>query len=288
MCYLAKAVDANGRDAAAISRQIHALSENHLWRETLMTVERVPDKVRPDPLVRTAVGDFYMTLKCYGHAISGYGNSSGLSSSARKQRRLSWLRSGGPFTFVRRRIDAWENSQLLSDLREGGRASAQLDAMPDLDSRQVHRLKVRWANAHYEWSYHYERWVAVLRWSLRLLPIAFFPVWLVLYAIVSTADFISGPPGVMGGTAISAAVSLSLTILAVRSQVRRDLSWRGILRPTLTLAVFLCTIGVLSEIAVAEGYAHHALPGAGHCPKVFELMVLSVRFLTDGNELAAG
>jgi hypothetical protein len=25
-----------------------------------------------------------------------------------------------------------------------------------------------------------------------------------------------------------------------------------------------------------------------HCPKVFELMALSVRFLTDGNGLAAG
>ena len=35
MCCLAKAVDAGGRDAAAISRQIRALSENRLWRTTL-------------------------------------------------------------------------------------------------------------------------------------------------------------------------------------------------------------------------------------------------------------
>jgi hypothetical protein len=135
--------------------------------------------------------------------------------------------------------------------------------VPGLDSHQAHRLKVRLENGQYEWSYRYELWTAVFRWLLRLLPTAFLPVWLVLYAIAETADFISGPPGVVGGTAISAAVALGLAILVLRGQVRSDLTWRGVLQPTLALFVFLCTIAVLFEIAVAEGYDHHALPTAG-------------------------
>ncbi len=162
MCWLAKAADASGRDAAAISRQIRALSENQLWRTTLITVEQVPAKVRDDPLVRAAIGDFYKTLYCHGHAVGGYGSSSGLEPSTRKRRRLSWLRSGGPFTFARDRIDTWEDEHLLSVLREDQpTAYAQLDAVPDLDSRQAFSLKVRLKNGYYEWEFHYELWKAV-------------------------------------------------------------------------------------------------------------------------------
>ena len=118
-------------------------------------------------------------------------------------------------------------------------------------------------NGLYEWSYRIELWTGAFRWLLRLLPIAFLPVWLVLYAIVETVDFISGPPGVVGGTAISAAVALGLAILVLRSQMRGDLTFRGILRPTVALFFFLCTVAVLAEIAVAEGYDHHAMPTAG-------------------------
>jgi hypothetical protein len=275
LCCLAKAANAGGRDAAAISRQIRALSENRLWREMLMTVEHVPAQVDNDPRVRTAVGDFYRTLGCHGHAVSAYGGSSGLSSSARKMRRRSWLRSGGPFKSVHGRVERWEESELLYGLRRGRRGSAQLDAVPDLDSRQAYRLKVRLEDGYYEWSYRYELWGAIFRWLLRLLPAAFLPVWLVLYAVVNIVGFLSGPPGVVAGTAISAVAALGPAILLVRSQVRGDLTWRRILLPSVALFVFLCTIAVLSEIAVAEGYVHRGLPTAGWWAwVVFGLVVL--------------
>src|SRR5262249_33913513 len=163
----------------------------------------------------------------------------------------------------RRRVITWEDSQLLPELRKGRHASTQLDTVPDLDSQQAHRLKVRLENCYYEWSYHSELWVAVARWLRQLLPGALLPVWLVLYATVSTAAFISGPPGVLGGTAISAVVSLGLAILIVWGVVGRDLTWRGILPPTPGSFVFLITMAVLAEIAVAEAYAHQALPTMG-------------------------
>src|SRR5262249_13050565 len=154
MCHMAAAVSASGSEAASVSRRIRTLAKNRLWRETLMAIEHVPPRVRDDPLVRTAVGDFFNMLNCHGHAVGGYGDRSGLSSSTMKKRRRSWLRSGGPFTFIRRRVITWEDSQLLPELRKGRHASTQLDTVPDLDSQQAHRLKVRLENCYYEWSYH--------------------------------------------------------------------------------------------------------------------------------------
>ena len=128
MCCLAKAVEASGGDAGAIGRQIEALSENYLWRGALIAIEHLPAQVRDNLVVRTAVGDFYRAVACHAHAIDAYGDRTALSSSTRAKRRLSWLRSGGPFMLVRRRIDSWEESQLLARLRKGRRASAQLGA----------------------------------------------------------------------------------------------------------------------------------------------------------------
>jgi hypothetical protein len=184
-----------------------------------MTVKDIPAEVYSDERVRTAIGDFYKTIKCYAHAVSSYGNSSGLSPPTRKQRRLSWLRSGGPFIFARDRINTWEDSKPLSELCRDRRIPAQLDAVPGLDSRQVYRLKVRLVNGYYEWWFNYELWAAASSWILRWLFLAFLPVWPILSAIVKTADFISGPSGVVAGTAISAAVAVGLPFLVVRSLV---------------------------------------------------------------------
>jgi hypothetical protein len=200
---LTEAVSASRRDAAAISKQIQTLSERLLWHETLGAIERIPTQVRGDPQVRTAVGGFYRARGCHGHAVSGYGSSAGLAFSIRAKRCLSWLRSGGPFTFVRRRINAWEDSEILPGLRRDRRSAGKLEAVSDLDSSQAYILNVRMENANYEWSYRSALWTAIFRWQLRLLPAAFVPVWLVLYAIVSAVAFISGPPNVVGGTQIS-------------------------------------------------------------------------------------
>ena len=115
-------------------------------------------------------------------------------------------------------------------------------------------------NSDYQWRYRNELGYAIAFWQLRLLPAACLPVWLVLYLIVSSVTFLSGTPGVVLGTLISAAVSVVLAILLLRSQVRSDLTLRSILRPTSTLFAFLLVLALLAEIAVAEGYDQHALP----------------------------
>ena len=257
---LAKAVEVSGGDAGAIGRQIEALTKNYLWREALIAIEHLPAQVRDNFVVRTAVGDFYRAIACHAHAIRGYGDRTGLSSSTRAKRRRSWLRSGGPCMLVRRRTDLWEEKELLARMRKGRRAIAELGAVPNLDGREAYRLKVRMENSSYEWWYRSELFYAIAFWQLRLLPVACLPVWLVLYLIVSSVTFLSGTPGVVLGTLISTAVSVGLAILLLRSQVRSDLTLRSILRPTLTLFAFLIVLAVLVEIAAAEGYDQHALP----------------------------
>jgi len=64
MRYLTEAVAASGGDAASISTHIQALAKKRLWREALMVVEHLPNQVRDDPVVRTAVGDFYGARGC--------------------------------------------------------------------------------------------------------------------------------------------------------------------------------------------------------------------------------
>jgi hypothetical protein len=263
MTCLADAVSSSVDESAAIGMRIRKLSENNLWREALKVVEHVPVRLRDDPAFRTAAGNFYKARGCRGHAVGAYGDGSGLSFSAQANRLISWLSSGGIFTFARRRVIVWEESELLSDMRKGRRASPLLDNVRDLDSRDAQRLKVRMENANYVWNYNFEMWSATFRWQLRLLPTAFLPVWLVLYEIVSSVAFLSSTPGVVSGTAISAGVAILLPIFLLRSQVRSDLSLRGSLTITTTWFVFLCILAVLSEIALAEGYGRHLLPTTG-------------------------
>jgi tetratricopeptide (TPR) repeat protein len=260
---LERAVTASGADGRAAGRQIRTLTQNRLWREALRVLEHVPAEIAEDPLLRTAAGDFYKERGCRAHAAGGYGEIIGLARSARARRRVAWLVSGGPFPSVRRRINAWENSRLLSRMRKEQRSRDQLDAMPDLDRRRAYCLKAEIESADCEWAYRYELCSAIFRWQLRLLPAACLPMWLVLYVVVSSASFLTGTPGVAGGTAISAVVALALATVLVRSQVRLDLTVRSILPTTLTVFFILLAIATASEIAVGEGYDHRGLPAAG-------------------------
>jgi hypothetical protein len=69
VCCLAKAVDASGGDAEAVSRQIRALSEQRHWHEALITIEHLPARAGDNPAVRTAVAARFSTRPASsGHA----------------------------------------------------------------------------------------------------------------------------------------------------------------------------------------------------------------------------
>lgn len=257
---LAKAADASGRDASAVSRQIRTLTEKSLFREALKVIDQTPEQLGDDPLVRSEIGDLYYILSCPAHAFLGYGKWSGFP----RWRAISWLYSGGPFSFVRRRASAWEESELLSVLREPEREHDQLDTIVDLSENALFRLKMGMENSDYAWATQYEYWSLRFRWIIRLLPMSYFPTWILLYLIINRTSFLSAPPNVVLGVTVSTAIAVGFPIFFIHTQIRTNLSVRrNFLRFTLKWLLFVSVIAILSETAVAEGYSRHVLSTRG-------------------------
>lgn len=259
---------AGQEDAATVSRRIEALSLNRLWQEALAAVEHTQEPLRNDPRVREAAGGFYRARGCHGHAIDSYGSRAGLSPEARSARRKSSVLSGGPFEAVHRRVSSWEESKLLTRLREGMHSSAQLDTVPGMTAGEVFRMKAMIDSAMYEWWQRYEVSLAISRWLMRLLPVAVLPVWLVLFVVAKMAAFISGSGGTAGGSFVGAIVALGPwalggAVLLTRLFVRSDLTPRlGIVLSLRGLYV-LCAVTVGLELGAAIAYDRRLLPSSG-------------------------
>lgn len=260
---LAEAVEANDRDAAAISRQIRVLYRNGLWREALLAVESIPADVRSNPLVRAEAGGFYRGCGCHAHAVNSYGPRDGLPRTAKAARRWCRLRSGGPSVRIRRTVRAWEESELLARLRRRIPYADQLGEVAGLENGVALRLQARLERLNYRMHSALARPAAVGRGLYRVLPANGFLVWLVLFVIVSQVGFESGPGGTAAGTAVSAAITIAVVVLVVFIFVRPDLGYRFNLRTSSrTFLVFFFLVGV-SEAAVAEGYDRRVLPTTG-------------------------
>jgi hypothetical protein len=260
---LAEAVEANGRDPEAVSRQIRDLYRNGLWREALLAVESIPADVLIDPLVRAQAGGFYRGCGCYAHATECYGPHSGLPRAARTARRWCRLRSGGPFTRIRRTARAWEESKLLAGLRRRILYADQLGEIAGLETRDALRLQAQLEKLNYRLNSRTARSMAVGRMLYRVMPANVLLVWLVLFVIVNQVRFESGPGGTGAGTAISAAVTIAIVILTMFALVRPNLEYRfNLPLSTRTFLAFFFLIAVY-EAAVAEGYDRHVLPTTG-------------------------
>jgi hypothetical protein len=215
-------------------------------------------------LVRIEIGDFYYIVSCHAHAFLSYGRWSGFPFLGPRWHTLSWLYSGGPLNFVRQRASAWEESELLSYLREPEREHDQLDTIINLGENALFRLKMDLENSDYDWAERYEYWSLGFRWLMRLLPVSYLPAWIILYLIIRSTSFLSAPPNIVLGVAVSTAIAVGLPILFVRTQIRTNLSMRGkYLRLTLKWLLFVSVIAILCETAVAEGYSRHVLSTKG-------------------------
>lgn len=260
---LAEAVDATGGDAGAIGHQISKLTIYGLYRLALQVVESSPVQASDSQYVRSAVGAFYKACYCHAHAVDGYGSKTGLERHALADRHYSWLRSGGPFNLIRQRLCSWEESALLSHLRIGVKENVELESIPGIDAGEAEQLKTRVENAEYTWGCRSEFWSLVFRWQLRLLPLAIAPVWLVLYLLTRFIGFISGWPGLLVGTGVSAAVAVAAPIALLRVFVRSDLTARFAIRISPAIVAVLCTLAVAAEALIAQGYGDNDVPTVG-------------------------
>lgn len=260
---LAEAADAGGGDADALGRQIRELAAHRQYRLALQIVESLPGQAGDSLPVRAAVGAFYETCHCRAHAFHGYGPKDGLGKRERAGRHSSWLRSGGPFNSIRDRLDLWEEDTLLSRLRRGIDANVELESIPGIDVREAELLKTRIENADYASQYAFEFWSLVFHRQIRLLPLAIAPVWAVLYLINHFVGFISGWPGPVIGTGVSAAVAIAVPIAVLRTFVRSDLTFRAVVVVSPVISAVLCILAVAAEALAAEGYGGNDLPTSG-------------------------
>jgi hypothetical protein len=278
---LTEAAEACGQDATAFSRKVKALSNNRLWREAIISIENIPADLRDQPLVREVCGDFYRARQCHAHAVDSYGNAAGLPSAARTRRFWSWLYSGGPFSFLRQRVSAWEESTLLTELHRRRQAAEQLTEIPELSEREVFRLKALIDSVIYEWWQIIEVWNAILRQLIWMAPAGFLLVWLVIYLTVKESNFMSGPGGVAGGSFVTAIVATGGAILLMRLLVRKDLSPRLGVNVTMQVFFSLLIATIIAESAVGAGYDSHVLPTTGWWGWiVFGLVALPAVFAT--------
>jgi hypothetical protein len=254
------AADAAGGAADAVARQIRQLTEHEQYRLGLEVVEGAPGD---SPQARSAVGAFYAACRCHAHAVYGYGAKPGLEESALAARHSAWLRSGGPFGWVRRGLYSWEERSLLSELRAGIKANAELESIPGLGAREAERLKTRTENADYAWQCRFEFWSLIFRWQLRLLPLTVVPVWLVLYLLNHFIGFVSGWPGPVIGTGIGAAVAVAAPVAIVRVFLRSDLTARFAIVIPFATPVIVGILAVAAEALIAEGYGDNDIPATG-------------------------
>jgi hypothetical protein len=258
---LAEAVNVAEDDADALSHQVQMLTAHRQLRQALQAVESMPAQARDDPRVRTSIGAFYEACHCHAHAVYGYGTKTGLGREALVARRSSWLRSGGPVSSIRGRLNSWEETELLSQLRRAIDVLAELEPTPGIDARRAEVLRTQIENMSLEGPYPFKFWTLIFRWQLRLLPLAVAPVWLVLFLIALFVGFISGTPGPVTGTGIGAVVAVAVPIAVFRTFMRRDLSIR-IMIPFGIVPV-LCILAVAAEAAAAEAYSYRDLPTVG-------------------------
>jgi len=257
--WLAEAVDASGEEPEAVARkirpdavagQISALRCNRLWRDALDAVKNIPPEIRDTAEVRAAEGDFYYDCGCHAHASERYGWRPGLRRSA------SWLRSGGPFAAIRKRVFKWEEEKLLPSLEQ---RRSTIDQIDDVGLEDVHaqQLRLQLETLNYRYSSNWYRWNAVERLGYRLLPAVILPMWFVLLVVVHQAGFASGWGAAAGAAAVSAFIAASSVVLLVivlfRSNLRLRFRWWA---PAWFTIVVLVT-------AAGEGFDRRVLPVGG-------------------------
>jgi hypothetical protein len=214
--------------------------------------------------VREAIGGFFLARGCYAHAVDGYGQRAGLSSSAKRRRRLAWLASGGPFPAIRNRMRVWEESKPIRWLQYASGYLRCLDQVVGINDQLRAQLKARIENVSYVFNLRFAMYQAFARWMMRLSPIAALLGWLILFLIVSSVHFISGPGGAAWGSVVSAAVVLAVALgTALVLLASLSLGFAYIFRLTWRRLVIFVAIVALFETAIAEAYDHHGLPATG-------------------------
>jgi tetratricopeptide (TPR) repeat protein len=106
--HLGDALRLDGSNSAIALELVQTLCKYNRLSEARSTLLALPDNLRRDQSIRTALGGIYRKLGWHAHAVEAYGSRRDQSAQTRFSYESSWVRSGGPFRTWRSRIHSSE------------------------------------------------------------------------------------------------------------------------------------------------------------------------------------
>lgn len=253
------------QECASMARHIKALRSYWFWHEALALVEALPADVLGDPLVRAEAGRLYSECGCPAHAADAYGPRRGLPCTARAARRWCQMRSGGPITPLCLKSRAREEAALQT-LRRTPSYISSIASVGGLDAQHTELLRAQLTTLNYRYKQLSHRFWTLFLTGYRMVPLAVFPVWLVLLAVVTQAGFQHDFTNAAEFSAVSAVVatasvvSVTWGLITPGGRVRFPFLLRLSTRTVIITGFF---VPVALETLAGEGYARHLLPGVG-------------------------
>ena len=191
---------------ALIIKSLRMLGGSGCWQEALAIIRSIPASMHQEPLVRTESGNFYWLCKCPAHAVAAFGKPKDLPRQSRKVWLSCWLRSGGPVNSLRRRALSWE-AEALQVLDEPPPHVEAVCGVPELDPRQVLRVRVSLEKYNFRFARIFFHEIAWRRTAFRLLPLVAILVWIGLIYFVR-AYVVASYPQDLSDFILSAAVGI--------------------------------------------------------------------------------
>lgn len=181
--HFARAVALEPRNPTVLSAYADFLSNIGLQRQALDFLAEIPADIAKNSLVRTALGDIYSAAGWHAFAVDAYGDAGDLSAEAKRARRRSWRRSGGPLAFVRRRLRQLD-SEARATWRRFSESLVVLDSLDRPQGFEALRVRAEVDAFLQRWALLLEWWEAVRDWVRRCTRVVIIGVtWLVLFEV---------------------------------------------------------------------------------------------------------
>lgn len=253
--HVSASLAAEAMAAASADPLIFAGGIRELWlanydSEALQALADLPGELQSSPVVRTAAGEICSYWHLWANTVTCYGDSI-LEAPARRDRRMAWWRSGGPFRGLRASIEVSEDALLfslplpkpqagaLSALELPGEAAAAVRA--DLGN---YRLDLRRRTAH--WPDVTETW---LNWFF--VPVAA----IAIFGGLTVAEHLRWPTAGIGGNLERGALAAAAIAVALLISARVVLRiWSGnLLRWGAAVIVAACCGTAAASLVRASG-----------------------------------
>lgn len=221
----AEAISAACRDPLIAEAGVRQLWFADYDSDALRALGDSPDEFRDSVNIRATAGEICCYWRLWGNAVVVFGES-GLEAWQRRQRRVAWWRSGGPFGRIGSSIAA-QGDTVLSGLPLPARQAAALSALPlPAPVAAAVRGDLNTYRMNLELQTQYRRQVAAA-WGNVFFPLAFT---LIVFAAFTIAEQLRWPSAGIARAITAAAIATAVEVAIIRivgsSRVRL---WLGLI-----------------------------------------------------------